>query len=154
MFVVDKRARMSMSPPTALRLPVQIYQVPAPVLPEDWRGVLNALRVTALNCRVAARDDLTRACALLSQSREQSRGAYASALVRCLTEALGKAPVFFRPGEAELSFDEAWLTRLLMATASGDQDSLAFLIRSRVPGIYQRNVAFLIKGTAEQFGVS
>ncbi|MEO1640230.1 MAG: hypothetical protein AAFU41_13405 [Pseudomonadota bacterium] len=144
---------MPMSP-TALRLPIEIYQAPAPALTEDWRGALNALRVTALNCRVAARDDLTRACALLAQSKQQAQGAYAGALVRCLTEALGKAPVFFRPGEAELSFDEAWLTRLLMATASGDQDSLAFLIRSRVPRIYQRNIAFLIKGTAEQFGIS
>ena len=123
----------------------------APDLPEDWRGALNALRVIALECRVAARDDLFLACALLSQSKPQAQDAHARALFRCLKEALGRTATFFRPGEVELSFDEAWLTRLLMASRAGDGNSVAFLIRSRVAKPHQRHVAFLIKGISEQF---
>ena len=123
----------------------------APALSEDWRGALNALRMIALECRVAARDDLFHACALLSQSKVQAQDAHARALFRCLNEALGQKTVFYRPGVEELSFDEAWLTRILMASSTGDWDSVAFLIRSRVPKIHQRQVAFLIKGIVDSF---
>ena len=119
-----------------------------PEFPTGWRGTLNALRVIALECRVAAREDLFQACALLSNSRTKAQDAYARALFRCLTEAIGSNAVFHRPGVAELSFDEAWLTRLLIASHAGDDASVAFLIRSRVPKMHQRHIAFLIKGIA------
>jgi len=125
-----------------------------PALSDDWRGVLNAMRVTALSCRVAAREDLFRACALLTQSKTQAQDAFAQALFCCLNEALGRRAIFFRPGEAELSFDEAWLTRLLMASHGGDGDSVMFLIKSRVSRQHQRHIAFLIKGISEQFALN
>ncbi len=125
-------------------------QRPAPVLPGTWRGILNALRVTALECRVAARTDIFRACALISSKQDTARDAFSQALFRCLREAISSKPVFFQPGTVELSFDEAWLMRALIASRDGDGDSLAFLIRSRVPKMYQRQISFLIKGISDQ----
>ncbi len=80
-----------------------------------------------------------------------ARDAHARALLKCLRQAVSDQPVFYRPGVAEVSFDEAWLMRAIMVIASGDQDSFSFLIRSRVPKLHQRNIAFLIKGISEQF---
>jgi hypothetical protein len=119
-----------------------------PVLPDEWRRALNGLRITALECRVAARTELFIACALLAAEKDAARDAHARALLRCLRQAIRTNPVFFRPGSAEMSFDEAWLMRALMASKAGDSDSLAFLIRSRVAPQYQRQVVFLIKGIA------
>jgi len=113
--------------------------------------VLNALRVTALGCRAAARTDLFEACALISNKEDTARDAFSRALLKCLRQAIHGRPVFFQPGTVEMSFDEAWLIRALIASRSGDGDSLAFLIRSRVPKMHQRQVAFLIKGISDQF---
>ena len=138
-----------------LSLPKQIAALDAPrpahVLPAQWRGVLNTLRVTALECRAAARTDLFEACALISNKENTSRDAFSQALLKCLSQATKTKPVFFQPGTVEMSFDEAWLIRAVMASHQGDSDSLAFLIRSRVPKIHQRHIAFLIKGISEQF---
>lgn len=120
------------------------------VVPDDWRTTLNALRVVALSCRVAARDDLFQACAMLSQTKAVARDAHARALVKCLREALGKAPIFYRPGEKHMSFDEAWLLRLIAATEANDGDSVTFLIASRIPPIHRRHIAFLARGIAAQ----
>lgn len=73
--------------------------------------------------------------------------------MRCLPEALGKAPVLYRPGEAELSFDEAWLMRLSEATARGDDDSAAFLLGSRVQRQDRRNLSYLIHSVSECFSL-
>lgn len=127
---------------------------PAPFLPGEWRGVLNALRVVALDCRVAAHTDLFEACALISNTQDTAHDAFAQALFKCLREAVHHKPVFFQPGTVELSFDEAWLIRALMAAKQGDGDNLAFLIRSRVAKIHQRNIAFLINGIARQFATT
>ena len=124
---------------------------PAALIPGEWRGVLNALRVVALQCRSAARTDLFEACALISNKENTAHDAFAQALFKCLHEAVSVNPEFFQPGTVELSFDEAWLIRALMASKQGDGDSVAFLIRSRVPKIHQRHIAFLIKGISEQF---
>lgn len=129
----------------------QVPSRPAEVLPGEWRGVLNALRVVALQCRFAARTDLFEACALISNKENTGQDAFAQALFKCLREAVATKPVFYQPGTVELSFDEAWLIRALIATKQGDGDSLAFLIRSRVSKIHQRHIAFLIKGISEQF---
>jgi hypothetical protein len=124
---------------------------PAALIPGEWRGVLNALRVVALECRVAARTDLFEACALIANKDNTARDAYAQALFKCLSQAVKTKPVFFQPGTVELSFDEAWLIRALMAAKQGDGDSVAFLIRSRVPKIHQRQISFLVKGISDQF---
>ena len=123
----------------------------AAVIPGAWRGVLNVLRVVALQCRVAARTDLFEACALISNNSDAAQDAYAQALFKCFSQTVKNQPVFYQPGTEELSFDEAWLIRLIMASRQGDGDSVAFLIRSRVPKIYQRQIAFLIKGISDRF---
>ncbi len=120
-------------------------------IPAEWRGCLNRLRMIALQCRSAAYTDLFNACALLSNKQDMARDAHARALLKCLRQAVSEHPVFYRPGVTQISFDEAWLMRAIMAIASGDQDSFSFLIRSRVPKLHQRNIAFLIKGISEQF---
>ena len=124
---------------------------PAALIPGEWRGVLNALRVVALQCRVAARTDLFEACALISNKEHAGQDAFAQALFKCLSEAINGKPVFHRPGTVEMSFDEAWLIRALMASKQGDRDTVSFLIRSRVSKMHQRHIAFLIKGMSDQF---
>ncbi|RBW41962.1 hypothetical protein DS901_14565 [Loktanella sp. D2R18] len=122
-----------------------------PDMTTQWRDVLNTLRVVALECRVAAQMDLFKACALLSTQPETARDAHARALIKGLRQATSRATTFFRPGTAEISFDEAWLVQALSAIKRGDGDSFAFLIRSRVPHEHQRNIGFLIRGISEQF---
>lgn len=135
----------------ALRYDVQVPDRPAVMhVPDQWRGTLNALRVVALSCRVAARTDVFRACALLSYRRSVATQAFAAALIGCLPEATGSRPVLLRPGENEVSFDEAWLIRAVMAAYQRDSDSFAFLIRSRVPRMYQRQIGFLIEGLSKE----
>lgn len=133
------------------RRDLKIRRQPAELLTGEWRGVLNTLRLVALECRVAARTDLFKACAVLSNKEDVARDAFSRALLKCLREAISSKPVFYQPGTVALSFDEAWLMRALIAARGGDGDSLAFLIRSRVPKMYQRNIAFLINGISEQF---
>lgn len=53
-------------------------------------------------------------------------------LVKALPEALGRAPRFFAPGTASLSFDEAWLLALKEAVARSDTDSYTFLLQTRM----------------------
>lgn len=137
-----------------LSLPISAEPVETPQkkpdIPEEWRSVLNALRLIALECRVAAQTDLVQACALLSESREVARDAYARALIKCLRQAVGTKVTFFRPGTEEVSFDEAWLVQLLASHGRGDTDSFLFLIRSRVARQHQRLVAFLITGFSDK----
>lgn len=137
--------------PAAVRTETQECFRPADLIPDEWCGVLNALRVVALQCRVAARTDLFEACALISNKQNTARDAFAQALFRCLREAIDHKPVFFQPGTDEMSFDEAWLLRAVMAAHAGDTDSLSFLIRSRVAKIHQRNISFLINGISRRF---
>ncbi|WP_341365598.1 hypothetical protein [Yoonia sp. BS5-3] len=137
--------------------PLPLLEPIAPASPEvedfdhDWSNVLNALRMIALECRVAAQTDLFEACALLSNRQQVAQDAHARALLKCLREAISNKPVFYRPGSREVSFDEAWLMRALTAANAGDDDSFTFLLRSRVPKQHQRLVAFLIRGISEQF---
>jgi len=115
------------------------------------REVLNRLRQVAMSCRVAPRTDLFKACALLSAQKALARDAHARALTRCLQQATGVRPVFFIPGEDELSFDEAWILQGVRAVRRSDDDSFAFLITSRIPQKHRRSISFLLRGVAEQF---
>jgi hypothetical protein len=137
----------------ALRICSEFDSAPhsPPQIPAAWFGVLNRLRVLALECRVAAHADLFEACALLSNEQGTARDAHARALLKCLRQAIDHAPKFYRPGTTDVSFDEAWLVQCLAATKSEDHDSFSFLIRSRVPKIHQRHIAFLIKGISDRF---
>jgi len=111
------------------------------------KRVLNLLRVQALRCRASARAELFDACATLANAAQVDDGAYAKTLIRCLTEALGEAPVLYRPNVEEISFDEAWLLRAINASQY-DRGSFEFLIRSRVRKIAQRSLGALVSGMA------
>ncbi|MCY4336347.1 MAG: hypothetical protein OXC60_16955 [Litoreibacter sp.] len=112
---------------------------------------LNHLRFVAMDCRVKPRTDLFEACALLKVDKAASRNAHAEALMRCLAEALGKPARLYAPGVEEFTFDEQWLIRLGKACTSGDEDSLRFLLSSRVAFENRRFVRFLVGRIAECF---
>ena len=112
---------------------------------------LMRLREMALQCRTAPRADLVEACAVLSADTAIARTAHLEVLVKCLGQAFGVSPRFYRPGVAELSFDEAWLVRLVECCERGDNDSFAFLLRSRVRPETRHNLAFLIRSISEYF---
>ncbi|WP_217359449.1 hypothetical protein [Ruegeria arenilitoris] len=120
-------------------------------LQERTVQIINHLRMVALQCRSASRVDLDQACALLLADPADAHMRHAEILMRGLRQALSKRPVFFRPGTTELSFDEAWLGRLIEAVERKDDDSFRFLIRSRVPRWTQQNLAFLVRSVSEQF---
>lgn len=138
---------------TALEFKGVPRQEPGDVAPLDEasRAVLNQLRLVALDCRAAARTDLFEACALLSMNNNVARTAHADALMKCLPQATGKTPKILRPGVSEVSFDEAWIMRLVACIWRGDTDSFEFLLRSRVQPWARRNIGFLIKSLSEQF---
>ncbi|WP_299410755.1 hypothetical protein [uncultured Roseobacter sp.] len=122
-----------------------------PVLDIGAREVLTHLRMTALGCRAAARTDLFEACALLSLDGEDAKRTFVATLVKCLGSALNKSVVWYRPGVAELSFDEAWLMQCLRAFSTADATSLTFLLRSRVAAHDRRYIGFLLARISEQF---
>lgn len=124
---------------------------PAPSFHPDTISTLNQLRLIAMRCRCAARTDLFHACALLSLDRNTAQGAHAEILMRCLEQALDKRPLFHRPGSQEISFDEAWLARMIQAIRTGDEDSFRFLLYARVPRLNRRNLAFLLRGVTDAF---
>ncbi|MDE0970540.1 MAG: hypothetical protein OSA51_14285 [Octadecabacter sp.] len=107
--------------------------------------------MTASQCRVAAQTDLFEACAVLSIKENASRDGFSQVLLKCLRGVISTKPIFYQPGTNTLSFDEAWLMQALIASRGGDIHSLAFLIRSRVPKMYQRNIVFLINGISDKF---
>ncbi len=136
-----------------LKIDLPLTKAPvAPRIDPRARPLLNHLRVVALKCRAAARTDLFEACAMLSADKTVARTAHAETLLKCLAQATGKRPVMYRPGSEEVSFDEAWLARLVTASATGDADSFSFLIHSRVPHWARRNLAFLIHMVAAESG--
>lgn len=112
----------------------------------DARPFLESLRGAAALARVKSHRDLFEACAVLSANKTAAKNAFADALLRCLPEATGRRPVFYAPGSAEVSFDEAWLLRLKAALSEGDTDSAEFLLRSRVQPFARQSCLFLIRG--------
>ena len=115
---------------------------------------LNHLRFVAMKCRVKPRTALFEACALLTAQKSAEQAAYAEALMRCINEALGKPARLLSPGVSELTFDERWLIQLARASARGDEDSLRFLLSSRVAFENRRLVRFLIGRIAGDFALS
>jgi hypothetical protein len=109
------------------------------------------LRLAALACRTSARTDLFEACAVLSTTPQIAKSAYIETLTRCLAQAMGQTPTLFRPGVAEVSFDEAWLLRAAEAVQNHDSNSFTFLIRSRIPPEHRRNLGYLIGTISEHF---
>ncbi|MEM6941599.1 MAG: hypothetical protein AAF943_16285 [Pseudomonadota bacterium] len=137
-----------------LKLPLDGETAPRRVIAAADMAFLNHLRFVAMQCRVKPKTDLFEACALLQTNRTASREAYAEALMRCLSEALGKPARLHAPGTAELSFDEEWLVQLGRASATGDEPSRRFLLGSRVAHANRRLVGFLVGQIAECFALN
>ncbi|MEL6523258.1 MAG: hypothetical protein AAFQ66_19955 [Pseudomonadota bacterium] len=87
--------------------------------------------------------NLFEACALLHADRNRTFAAHAEALVRCLNEALGCRAIFFRPGTTDISFDEAWLMRLVECERRGDESSISLLLGRRVARENRRLIRYL-----------
>lgn len=119
-------------------------------LTADDRAGLALLRVIGAQCRVMARSDLFRACAMLSTDKTRAAEAVATALIRGLTGAGGlrHGLRLYQPGAPELSFDELWLLAALNAARHGDTDSLSFLLGRRLPHASRRQIGFLITSLA------
>lgn len=146
--------RRQMRHMVALRNREAIWDWPEAVPADDSANAfLNHLRFVALGCRAKAKTDLFEACALLSVNRTQSFKAHAEALMLCLNETLGKRAVWYRPGTAQRSFDEAWLLQLAAALAGGDEGSATFLLHSRIDRQHHRHIRFLLGRISEQFAL-
>lgn len=59
-----------------------------------------------------------------------------------------------RPGEEEVSFDEAWILRLARSIRRGETDNCEFLLRARVAPWARRNIGFLVKPLSDQFSLT
>ncbi|MGB0661625.1 MAG: hypothetical protein ACPGNV_15790 [Mangrovicoccus sp.] len=112
----------------------------------DW--VLNAFRIAHLNEPDEKQVDLFEACELLALDRYAAAQTYATALALSASQALGREVQFAAPGSGQLTFDEAWLLRLLDRSLVHDDESVAFLVSSRVAYCCRNSVAFLINGLA------
>ncbi|MEM1312924.1 MAG: hypothetical protein AAGI51_00100 [Pseudomonadota bacterium] len=115
---------------------------------QAYAGLLNRLRFAAAACRASARVDLFRACALLSTEKDVAVQAHVDALVRTLSQAIGRRPVFHAPGTREMSADELWLLRLIERTEVGDSASAAFLAARKAAPEHRRSLRFLAHGVA------
>jgi len=109
-------------------------------------AMLAVLRDEAARCRVAPHLDLFEACSLLTLDETKASERFATALLRTLSQALGQRVIVHSPGSGEISFDEAWLLRLMERLSAGDNDSAAFLLSRRVPQMYRRSLIFLLRG--------
>ena len=116
---------------------------------ESDRARLAFLRVVSARSNCAARADLFQACAALSADPVRAADTLALALFRGLS-GLGGVPKLklYQPAAPELSFDERWLLAALAAAERDDTDSLAFLLRRRIPRHAQRNIGFLLRALA------
>ncbi|WP_298916948.1 hypothetical protein [uncultured Roseobacter sp.] len=139
-------SKLSVSPPRR-----QPRNEAAPAIDPGLRELVTHLRLVALECRTAARADLFEACALLNLDGETAKRTFAETLVKCLATAVSKQVIWYRPGVAELSFDEAWILRCVQAVRQDDQSSLRFLLGSRVAPPDRRYIGFLIAHISEQF---
>lgn len=123
-------------------------QAPGPsALPEP---ALSAIRAVAARSRLEPRSDIEATCQLLRSDPGQAAEAYARAFLRAAAHAIGKPLRFHRPGVAAVTFDEAWVTRLLGSLRCGDLDSALFCIGSRVPRARRASVRFLAGALAER----
>lgn len=130
-----------------LKLPEKC--APQPLrLTDDVRVSLNQLRFQATTCRASAFLDIFQACSVLDPDTEDAKNTRQITLLRILGQALDHAPVFYRPGEKNLSFDEKWLAALIEASQRGDHDSFAFLLNRRVVQSKRRIIGSLIVSLA------
>lgn len=125
-------------------LPVFRATPAAPRLSPAETARLDGLRRLFRVSRARQKLDLFEACAILAAAPGRATTALAEALLRSLETSLGRAPVLYRPGEAMLSFDERWLLGLLAAARRGDEASMHFMLRARLPHHARRQTGWLI----------
>lgn len=110
--------------------------------------LLDTARALKDDDKLACRLDPVATRELLELDRHAVALTYANALILCLAVALKSPPCFAKPGTEALSFDEAWLVRLVERSRALDAESVAFLISSRVSQRYRAALAFLADGLA------
>lgn len=121
-----------------------------PEMTEADLWVLDVMRRAQSVQRDPVDFDLFETCELLELDRHTKPRTYALALVLGLQEALGRPPEFRTSGEADLSFDEFWLMRLIERSRHHDAESVAFLISSRVMPHCRNSLVFLVAGLVER----
>lgn len=123
---------------------------PARQISAGQRCILDQLRAASMACRVLARTDLYKACALLTVDGENARRTFVETFVRCLSASIHKQVIWFSPGVVELSFDEAWVMRCLACIEADHSGNLDFLLKSRVSAPHRRYIGFLLGRIAER----
>ncbi|MFY9239539.1 MAG: hypothetical protein WAO78_11835 [Roseovarius sp.] len=136
-----------------LRLRQDLHRAPVPKERDAGLALINHLRVVGLRCRAAREGAPLESCALIGARDAAARAVHAETLMRALPNALGRAPVLYRPGSVELSFDEAWILQLAHSLAACDMPSAEFLLRSRVPLHARRGLSFLLRSVSEHFSL-
>jgi len=117
--------------------------VPVGALGDEGVALLRALRDAARRARCQRHLSLADAQRYLVCPGAAS--GVAEALVKTLSEVLGRRPVFYSPDARFASFDEAWLVRCHAAQAAGDVDSLALLVGRRVAAPLRRPFLDLLR---------
>lgn len=105
--------------------------------------LLTLVRVSALECRAAARASAT-ACTTISPTARPD--VFATQLVKMLPQFLGRRPIIWRPGAGATSFDEAWLLSLVDAVGRRDHESESFLLKSRITAASVHTARMLVRG--------
>ncbi|RYH00868.1 hypothetical protein EU805_16255 [Salipiger sp. IMCC34102] len=111
--------------------------------PQAEPPLLGLVRMSALDCRAAARAEAT-ACAAIDPAARPD--VLATQLVKMLPQFLKRRPVLWRPGTRGMSFDEAWLLALDRAVRRGDRDSERFLLSSRIDAASLHSARTLVRG--------
>jgi len=69
-------------------------------------------------------------------------------IVLTAPQGMGRSMKFYRPGTADISFDEAWLLSLVDAARRGDALSMRFMTGRRVAPQARDSVLFLVSRIA------
>ncbi|MEM8556037.1 MAG: hypothetical protein AAGF71_14580 [Pseudomonadota bacterium] len=93
--------------------------------------------------------DLFEACTLVAPPSTKALDVYLAALFRTLPQALGRRLTMHPVQCQEISFDEAWLLQVINRFEANDLDSVSFLLKRRIPHVYNRPLVFLLRGVCD-----
>lgn len=102
-------------------------------------SLLNQLRFQAVSCRAAKHLSFDEACRQIHSNVTIEVEERLAALIRIIDQAIDGRAVIHAPRCASLSFDEKWLLQIFEQVIQEDQDSVNFLVRSRVSRYKQRS---------------